>query len=651
MKQNLITLKYLVPTMLVAYTMKSAAVTPENLVQTVNYGSGITLRLNKTPLRGEHFEVLVQNSTGGYDTYQPTGERAYMGTVDEYPGALAAGILLDNGTFQGTVQFDRGAQIHTLGTDVTISKGTGNAIDNGFNYPTKDSVLPGSHPNSTVYEFDAAFDASYSYYHHMGDSVDACLEQIEFSATCIKAIYLRDALVMPKISRVVVRTSQEHDPYDNDLDEVTLDDIKSEWVNNQGSERDTVSCLFKPGYGNLNKKGAVGLANIVRIGGNANVNWVKATSNGNFESTWRHELGHNWWLSHGPGDSPEGPTIMSGDTYARFSGSELNRLLEGRDDRLNVLDAKPPFSDCNIPPYAALDPLEVNVETGWIKNISISPLANDSDANGHSISLLDYQAVSQLGRTVTLSPGTGPNGEDELVYMAEGEAAFDYFSYTIVDSSGQTATGFVFIQVNAIPAPFTVQPIVHWSCDDAIGTTASDDSGFLNHGTVLGDALWTAQAVKGGGIALDGTDDYVQLAMQGGNTGAFTVAFWAKKSSDSQNEFCSPFSNNTSSSASNSFQVDLKDGYRYSGSTTASFGTAPLDQWVHLAVVSDGADTKLYRDGSLVTTLTGVNDDSFTTLRLGLNRSGARFFNGEVDDFYLFDGAATDQDIQTLAAP
>jgi len=47
----------------------------------------------------------------------------------------------------------------------------------------------------------------------------------------------------------------------------------------------------------------------------------------------------------------------------------------------------------------------------------------------------------------------------------------------------------------------------YWNFDQGSGTTASDSSGYNNHGTIYG-ASWTSGKV-GGALSFDGLDDYV----------------------------------------------------------------------------------------------------------------------------------------------
>ena len=114
------------------------------------------------------------------------------------------------------------------------------------------------------------------------------------------------------------------------------------------------------------------------------------------------------------------------------------------------MDNEGTYTSINLPPYAALDPVEVEIEAGKVETVTVDPLANDFDANGHSISLKSYDATSNLGYPVTVSVGTGANGQDELVYSALGGSGVDYISYTIEDSSGQEAKGYIVINAKGV---------------------------------------------------------------------------------------------------------------------------------------------------------------------------------------------------------
>lgn len=102
----------------------------------------------------------------------------------------------------------------------------------------------------------------------------------------------------------------------------------------------------------------------------------------------------------------------------------------------------------NTPPTATPDAISVNENA----TVTISPLTNDTDADGHTFTLSAKQA-SLKGKLTDNGDGTfiyDPNGQfNDLV---KGETANEVFSYTITDKIGATSTTEVTISVVGINA-------------------------------------------------------------------------------------------------------------------------------------------------------------------------------------------------------
>lgn len=96
-----------------------------------------------------------------------------------------------------------------------------------------------------------------------------------------------------------------------------------------------------------------------------------------------------------------------------------------------------------LPPVAADDAV-------WALNHeprSLDVLANDYDFNLDPLTISGYDAVTTAGGSVTLSPGSGPDGRDQLVYTAPpGYTGADSFTYTVSDGALSDA-GVVNVQV------------------------------------------------------------------------------------------------------------------------------------------------------------------------------------------------------------
>ena len=85
----------------------------------------------------------------------------------------------------------------------------------------------------------------------------------------------------------------------------------------------------------------------------------------------------------------------------------------------------------------------------------------------------------------------------------------------------------------------------------------------------------------------------------------------------------------------------------------------PLNTWTHLATTYDGANIRVYRNGTLVATLasTGPYDQSNSPLRLGGNSTWGEWWQGRIDEVRVYNRAlsaaeiAIDRDTPLNAGP
>ncbi len=458
--------------MLAIFMASSVIAAPEMLTQEViRNGETITLQLTRQDLRGDHFELWVQNATGGYDIVTPVEERSYIGTVDEYPGAIASGVLQEDEVFLGAVYFDRGGTWWTHGTSVIQTRGLTQPSSYGMSY----SVDPG-HAGTTTYAFDVGVDVDNDYYSvRCGSDVDLTFERIEWSVALTRALYMQNALLRPYLGRVIIRADKSQDPYDAVSGGDYLNALKIHWNSNHtDADRDVVCGVTKSDVG-----GGLAWVGVIATINAYSVN--DSSSNADFSIFWRHEMGHNWGLGHHDGGAPEGYTINSNNSFARMSGPEAEKVLDHRDAKLAYLDDEGTYTAVDIPPYAALD--SGTIQLGVDPNITIDVMANDYDANGDSLDFDSFDAVSRLGSTVTLSVGTGPGGRDELTYEPqEGVDGLDSFLYTVIDSSGQLATGAVAVNVLMSYTSYEAE-----DADYSDATISTSSAGYTGTGYVIFD--------------------------------------------------------------------------------------------------------------------------------------------------------------------
>ncbi|MCP4748940.1 MAG: hypothetical protein GY874_22840 [Desulfobacteraceae bacterium] len=396
----------------------------------------ITLLMTQESVRGENFEVLVQNESGTYDSYTLGEAQTFIGSVEEYPGAIAAGILKADGTLWAQVYFDRGLTWKILGDSVYDVKGD---FEPTFSFPTSSTVSAGDAGFNT-YRFDIGIDLDYNYYRQRTD-VAECLEAVEFTISQIKAMYLRDVLLQPALGRVIIRTSREHCPYNSASDtRELLRRLRIEWsTNHTDADRD----LAALSSANING----GIAQLKQVGTAYAYSVNKCDiSTGAFDSILKHEMAHNWSVRDHQAGDPEGKTIACGNQYGRFAGPSVKNVFAYRDNRLGVLDNMGIYTTVNIPPYAALDTFEYSDNQN--SELIIYPLENDHDVNGDNLSLVSFDTFTENDGFIEKISGT-TSSTTGLLYTPPSDAMIgqeDWFYYTIEDSDGKVATGVVTIQ-------------------------------------------------------------------------------------------------------------------------------------------------------------------------------------------------------------
>ncbi|AQT68767.1 F5/8 type C domain protein [Anaerohalosphaera lusitana] len=402
------------------------AAVPMNLTRIVN--GQFTLRLTKMNFRGPHFEVLVQNETGGYDTFDPGEVRTFIGTVDEDPAAVAVGYLRSDGVLLSGVFGYRGTFTIFEGDTAIYARGWNSGTT--FKMPTQPTVTPG-HGGTTMYEWGIGYDVDNDgYVHKYGSNTAYAVERIEFMNVCLAANFMQNVLLKPMVERVIIRASQSHCPYHGIGGTALISPLSNEWQTNQS---DAMDYCFKISLCTPNIGGGVAYMN-----GAFNVNGIYE---GNLSyGIARHELGHNWGVNDYEAGSPEGQTINCGNAYAWWCGPGIQDILNHRD--LNLIGSGyetnvGTFDTVNIPPYPSLDAIEIFPGT---TSVVIDVMCNDHDVNGDVLTLYSFEDMSTKGAAVTQT-GSGSNAR--LVYEVSLKSGTDSFFYTVEDSSGQRATGVV----------------------------------------------------------------------------------------------------------------------------------------------------------------------------------------------------------------
>ncbi len=603
----------------------------------------VTVDFTQHPIRSSNFQVLVQDSSGNLNNHTPAASRIYFGTVQGHPGARAAGLLKSGGTLLCRIYFESGVEWSSTGGTASVRGSTNWSPA----WPT--TLVPADGAGSTVYAAEVGVDSTYRQYLAANSNVNDTVEIAEFSVMASNLAYLRDAAILHRLGKVIVRSNQAQCPYETHGGDTggLLNEVRNQWNNvlPVGSTHD-LALVARPGAGG-------GLAWVGVIGTASRYSSNGTDANGDFSIIWRHEAGHNWGSSHYEGGgNPEGSTIMSNNSLSRFSSSELAKILAHRNTKLGILDNLGSYS-FPLPPRANGDRAHFIVG----QPVTIDVLANDSDSNGQSIGIHSFDNPTALGGTVALSAGTGPGGRDRLIYTPPPglAAGTDHFKYRIADSAGDTAIGYVTLR-----PLFNDDLAAHWTLDDGSGATARETTSSQFHGAVAGGAGWTTGRI-GGALTLDGSDDNVSAPPLDLNTNTVTISGWLRRHGAQAQWAGIGFCRGGGTSAGLNFGTSHELRYHWGAGSNPSYNfnsglVVPDNTWTFVALVVSPAQATLYMKpagGSLQSaTATGTfSAQAFDAdFHLGYDpNSGARRFKGDMDDFRVFRRALTSGEIASLA--
>ena len=209
-----------------------------------------------------------------------------------------------------------------------------------------------------------------------------------------------------------------------------------------------------------------------------------------------------------------------------------------------------------------------------------------------------------------------------------------------------------------------------WLFDEGQGAVLGDGTGD-NDGSIVG-AVWTNDkppVEEDISLKLDGVNDYVDC----GNdpsldiTGQITVETWVKGEAQKMNAIAGKYdwqANDrswilrTGYGDYSKFQVIISDDGTYGAGHVKYYESSITvfdDTWHHIAFTFDGADLRLYIDGTEDTNITKIKDASITNLYdSSVNMTiGAQFvsglawdfFQGQVKDVNVYDRALTSGEI------
>jgi len=249
----------------------------------------------------------------------------------------------------------------------------------------------------------------------------------------------------------------------------------------------------------------------------------------------------------------------------------------------------------------------------------------------------------------------GPLPQDKFTAIGTGPGEYDlysclmpnYLSKYLVDPKEGSITG----------RNITDGLVGHWKFDEGSGTIAYDASGNDNHGMLINSPEWV-DGKMGGALEFDGSSNYVDC----GNNASLSALSKLTVEAFFKPNTVSPLYQQIVGKQGflNEYRIILYENdivsqiydttHEYSVRSSNGGVYAEAGVWYHAVMTYDGANLKLYINGTLVDTLSlaiTINPN-YLPLNIGRNNSNVFYFNGQIDDLRIYNRALSPEEIQDL---
>lgn len=266
--------------------------------------------------------------------------------------------------------------------------------------------------------------------------------------------------------------------------------------------------------------------------------------------------------------------------------------------------------------------------------------------NGAQVGSMSQSGTLTTDTSVAVALGNLPSGA--------GDRAFD----GVLDEPAVFDKALTSAEISALYNA-GVGPIGHWKLVETSGTTATDSSKNLNHGTYTnGPVLASAGPYPGSGdkaANVDGSNDHVVIGNESvyDLTGPMSVAAWIKVDVFDDNEQAIVTKGNNAWRLQRYGSTNYAEFYCNSLTTTSVVSSADVNdgKWHHVVGVYTGSQLQIYVDGVLSNSVaaTGNIQTNNRALRIGSNDQGsARYFDGSIHDVRIYGYGLSASDVAKL---
>lgn len=291
-----------------------------------------------------------------------------------------------------------------------------------------------------------------------------------------------------------------------------------------------------------------------------------------------------------------------------------------------------PVADDQAVATDANSPVDITLTGSDVETDPLTFVIGTPPANG---------TLSGVAPDLTYTPDVNFDGADSFTFVANDG---------IIDGAEATVS----ITVNAAAAVSAF-----WKFEEGAGTVAADESGD-NDATVSG-ATW-ATGATGNALDFNGVSNAVVVDdPQGLNftgTEISLVAWINPRDGGEPGEGSRVISKSTDAAGTDDVfamsVVDYRLRFRLDGEDMDSFSIFRLNEWIHVAMVYDGVDMRIYIDGVLdaATPLakTDLIDTSAQAVYFGRREGDAQFYGGLIDEVQILNRALSAAEVANIAA-
>jgi N,N-dimethylformamidase beta subunit-like, C-terminal/Concanavalin A-like lectin/glucanases superfamily/Galactose oxidase-like, Early set domain/Bacterial Ig domain/Glyoxal oxidase N-terminus len=387
-----------------------------------------------------------------------------------------------------------------------------------------------------------------------------------------------------------------------------------------------------------------------------------------------------WGTEYGPGTVTHKITLYRAPSRALVFGAGTIQWSWGLDGTHNdgTSTASVPMRQATVNLFADMGIQPGSLQTGLVAATASTDVTKPTS----TITAPAAGAVFQVGSPVTITgtaadAGGGKVGGVEVSadggatwHPATGRGTWTYtwipaaggavtLKSRAVDDSGNLETPGAGVGLTVSTANTLVAT---YSFDAGTGTTLADTSGKGNSGTIT-NATWTTAGKYGSALSFNGTNALVTIpdANSLDLAGALTLEAWVyptaidgwetvvlkEASGDLTYALYADNNGNDVAGAPRRPTLSLRQGantYMGNGATQVALNT-----WTHLAATYDGANMRLYVNGSLAGTAarTGPVNVSSNPLRIGGNNVWGEWFSGRIDEVRVYSRALAAGEIQS----